>query len=165
VGETDIDVDRWTFLGHSTSAPDGRHSTVPAVGPDRVYVGDVVRTSERLLASVFALDPASGTVAWEYPVDLTVVRQFDPPLEPLLSAPVLVDGTLYVGLAPVVDSSPADPKYDPAEAGVLALAAETGDRQWFQRLGFLPSSLAAVDGAVVAGGRTSIAVVRDGTQG
>lgn len=165
VRELDLDVDRWTFLGHSTSAPGGRHSTVPAVGLDRVYVGDVVRTRERLLASVFALDPANGTVAWEHPVDLTVVRQFDPPLEPLLSAPVLVDGTLYVGLAPVVDSSPTDPKYDPDAAGILALSAVTGERQWFQRLGFLPSSLAAVDGAVVAGGRGSVAIVRDGRRG
>ena len=163
VGETDIDVDRWTFLGHSTSAPGGRYSTAPAVGPDRAYVGDVVRTRERLLATVYALDPANGTIAWEHPVDLTVARQFDPPIEPLLAEPALVDGTLYVGLAPVVNSSPADPKYDPDEAGVLALSAETGERRWFQRLGFLPSSLAAAEGVVVAGHRENVAVITDGT--
>jgi outer membrane protein assembly factor BamB len=164
-GVLDADVDRWTFLGHSTSAPGGRYSTAPAVGPDRAYVGDVVRTPERLLASVSALDPASGTVAWEHPVDLTVARQFDPPLEPLLSAPVAVDGTLYVGLAPVVDSSPADPGYDPDAAGVLALSTDTGERRWFQRLGFLPDSLAAADGALVAGHREHVAFLVDGSDG
>jgi hypothetical protein len=64
----------------------------------------------------------------------------------LLSTSLVVDGTLYVGVAPVVDSSPTGPEYIAAEAGILALSTETGERRWFQRLGFRPTTLAAVDG-------------------
>lgn len=161
VRNTDVDADRWTFLGHGTSAPRGRHKTVPAVGPDRVYVGDVIRTDEDLFATVYALDPANGLPVWEHAVDLTIDRRFDPPLESLLTVPTLVDGTLYVGFAPVVDSSPTEPEYVPEAAGVLALSAGTGDRRWFQRLGFPPTSLGVADGVVVAGGRESAAIVVD----
>lgn len=161
VGTGGFDPGPWTFLGHHTSAPRGRETTGPAVGPDHAYVGDVVRRSDGLLASVYALDPANGTVAWEHRVDVETTRDFDPALEPLLSEPTVADGTLYVGLAPVVDSSPTSPEYVEEEAGVLALSTETGDRQWFQPLGFLPSSLGVADGVLVAGGRENVAVVVD----
>ncbi|WP_192918627.1 outer membrane protein assembly factor BamB family protein [Salinigranum salinum] len=145
------DADQWWFVGHHTSAPRGRRVTRPAVGPDRVYVGDTVDVPDGLRAAIYAVEPVTGTTAWTHRVAVeNATPQFEPELQPVVSAVAATADVVYAGVGPTVDASPTDPHLVGDEAGVLALDAETGERLWFERIGFLPDDLAVVDAHVVA---------------
>jgi outer membrane protein assembly factor BamB len=145
------DADQWWFVGHHTSAPWGRRVTRPAVGPDRVYVGDTVDVPDGLRAAIYAVEPAIGTTAWSHRIDVqNATPQFEPGLQPVVSAVAATADVVYAGVGPTVDASPTDPHLVGDEAGVLALDAETGERLWFVKTGFVPDDLAVVDAHVVA---------------
>jgi outer membrane protein assembly factor BamB len=154
----DPDVHSWTFLGHGTSAPGGRANTVPAVGTDRVYVGDTILTADGLVSTLYALDPRDGIAAWSVPLPVENVSPNDPRVTRTVTAPTLSADSLYVGVATEVDG--LEDRVVPESAGVLAVDPTTGDRQWSLRLGFLPEGLTVAGGALVAWDRDGrVAVV------
>lgn len=154
-------ADEWWFVGNHTSAPRGRKTTPPVVGPDHVFVADTVDIPDGIRATIYAIDPVGGTAVWSHRIDVeNATPEFEPELQPVVAALAGTPDVLYAGVAPVVDASPTDPHVVDGEAGILALDAETGDPLWFQRVGFLPEEVAAVDAHVVASDRyRNLAVV------
>lgn len=93
-----------------THTPDGIVTSSPAVGTERVYVADTT-------GSVLAVDPTDGRRLW------TTSFGVETPVEP--SAPVVADGTVYVGVG----------------RQLRVLDAATGDRRWeFETAGRITGS-------------------------
>jgi polyvinyl alcohol dehydrogenase (cytochrome) len=80
-----------------------------AIDGDTVYVGDAT-------ATVHALDKTSGTLRWKVKIDEQMAAC-------IWSSPIVVEGTVYVGVAAIAE----EPGF---RGNVVALDAATGEERW-----------------------------------
>ena len=112
----------------------GEIVSTPCVTPDRVYVAVHHRAGFSQDGRVYALDPKSGSVVWEF--------DDEGGLKPMFSSPVYADGKLYVGEGYHTDR----------DSRVLCIDATTGKKLWeFATTSHTESTPAVAEGKVVCG--------------
>jgi outer membrane protein assembly factor BamB len=111
----------------------------PCVTPERVYVTVHHRTNPiKQFGVAYALDPATGTVLWEFGTDPDDGRQ----VLPLFSSPVFADGKLYFG----------EGYHEHQDSKLYCLDGATGKKLWaFATTSHTESTPAVADGKVVVG--------------
>ena len=112
----------------------GEIVSTPCVTPERVYVAVHHRAGFSQDGRVYALDPSTGAVQWEF--------DDEGGLKPMFSSPVFADGKLYLGEGYHTDR----------DSRVFCLDAATGKKVWeFTTNSHTESTPAVADGKVVCG--------------
>ena len=112
----------------------GEIVSTPCVTPERIYVSVHHRQGFDQYGRVYALDPATGAVIWQFDDESN--------LEPLFSSPTYADGRLYFG-----EGYHTDPN-----CRLYCLDAATGQKIWvFETTSHTESTPAVADGRVVFG--------------
>jgi len=149
----------WQFDGHREVDAGSTYVTELAVADGLAVVCEVVApdgtTAQR--ATVAAVDTADGSRRWSHEADIAVSGALDG-VTPALTAPVVADGTVYVGVAPKWTGS----QHPASDSGYLvALDADTGAVRWRHGVGLVPRTLAvAGDCCYVGDGEGGLVVVR-----
>jgi outer membrane protein assembly factor BamB len=112
----------------------GEIIATPCVTPERVYVAVHHRQGFDQYGRVYALDPATGAVLWDF--------DHEGNLKPLFSSPTFADGRLYFGEGYHTDQ----------DSKLFCLDAVTGKMHWaFETTSHTESTPAIADGKVVFG--------------
>lgn len=113
--EADSGDERWQYTGQDSEeqVPPPLHG--PSIGDDRVYLGTSGAESDRLVA----LDRSTGDEQWRASLSGYVTHP-----------PVVGEETIYVAVTPTWTAIRLDQLEDADPASVVAIDAETGERQW-----------------------------------
>lgn len=112
----------------------GEIFSTPCVTPERVFVAVHHRAGFDQSGRVYALNPATGTVVWEFDDEGS--------LKPLFSSPTYADGRVYVGEGYHTDQ----------DSKLYCLDAATGKKVWeFATTSHTESTPTVADGKIVFG--------------